>query len=276
MNCQDALDLLHEIIDREASEIDTQKVKEHLEKCHHCFEVYRLEESIQDFLKEKIEINKRAEDNSPKLESLKSKIMLQLDDIDHDCSTPEKKTGFFNLSTKSIVAAATLVFFIAAAFFSSHLIRHGTYYGPLEKAHFSAEEDMVNFQDDNKTSLIKESLQNDHEMELISPVNGFMLVGGHNEEVMGVNMNHLLYKNNGDLVSVFIVPSSEFEIPSDLDKTAFVRDHITFFDHNCRGCRLVYHTVGDLIFITATTNKDIDLLQFVPEKELVSSVELKS
>lgn len=274
MNCQDALDLLHEIIDKEASEIDTQKVKEHLEKCHHCFEVYRLEESIQDFLKEKIEVGKTELDNSPKLESLKSKILVQLDEIDSECKKPEKKTGFFNLSTKSIVAAATLVFFVAAAFLSADFIRHQTYYHPLEAAHWSAGDDLAQFEDANQTNLIKETLENDHSIALINPVIGFSLIGGHNEEIMGVNMNHLLYKNNDDLVSVFIVPASKFEIPSELDKATFVRDHITFFDHNCRGCHLVYHTFGDLIFIVATTNRDIDLLQFVPEQEVAATAEL--
>lgn len=276
MNCQDALDLLHEIIDKEASEIDTQKVKEHLEQCRHCFEVYRLEESIQEFLKEKIETVKKAEDSSPKLETLKSKIMLQLDEIDHECQLPEKKTGFFNISTKSLVAAATLVFFIAAAFLSADFIRHQTYYHPLEKAHWAAVENPSQFDDNSQTTLIKETLEDEHSLALVSPVNGFMLIGGHNEEIMGVNMNHLMYKNNGDIVSVFIVPASEFELPSDLEKSAFVQDNITFFDHNCRGCRLVYHTAGDMLFITATTNRDIDLLQFIPEQEIVSSVELKS
>ena len=31
MNCQEALDLLYDIIDKEASEIDTQEVKRHLD-----------------------------------------------------------------------------------------------------------------------------------------------------------------------------------------------------------------------------------------------------
>ena len=33
MKCQEALDLLYEIIDKEASEIDTQAVKRHLDYC---------------------------------------------------------------------------------------------------------------------------------------------------------------------------------------------------------------------------------------------------
>ena len=49
MECQDALDLLHEIIDKEASDIDTAQVKEHLEKCRDCFKKFKVEESVQAF-----------------------------------------------------------------------------------------------------------------------------------------------------------------------------------------------------------------------------------
>jgi hypothetical protein len=47
-------------------------------------------------------------------------------------------------------------------------------------------------------------------------------------------------------------------------KDAVVHDNHNFYDHFCRGCRLVYHKVGDVVVVTATTEKDIELLDFIP------------
>ena len=85
MNCQDALDLLYDIIDREASEIDAQRVKEHLENCRDCFEVYRLEQSVQDLINERVQNSV----DSPRVDDLKAKIMTRLDEIDRE--NPNKR-----------------------------------------------------------------------------------------------------------------------------------------------------------------------------------------
>jgi anti-sigma factor (TIGR02949 family) len=78
MNCKDALELLYEIIDKEASTIDTQQVQEHLRNCHHCFEIYRVETSVQEFITARLE----PVTPTPNLESLKKKILFHLDNID--------------------------------------------------------------------------------------------------------------------------------------------------------------------------------------------------
>lgn len=78
MNCQEALSLLYEIIDKEASEVDIKKVQQHSEQCQHCFEVFRVETALQDFINEKLN------DGNPSgsLETLKVKVALKLDEID--------------------------------------------------------------------------------------------------------------------------------------------------------------------------------------------------
>ena len=104
MNCQEALSLLYDIIDKESSEINTKEVKEHLDKCKHCFEVYRMEQSIQDFIDEKL-----ADDQSPaKLDHLKNKILQDLNQID-TCSSAKAKNNIFKMPIVVIAAAASIV-----------------------------------------------------------------------------------------------------------------------------------------------------------------------
>jgi len=259
MNCQDALDLLYDIIDREASEIDARQVKEHLENCRDCFEVYRLEQSVQDFINEKIKISSSV----PKVEELKTKILSRLDDIDRENSTT-REPRFFRLTTKVFVAAASLVILIGAAFLLAAFYRHNDLYVPLEQAHWSAADNLNPYRDGQTTASVMASVRDAYLYDIAGEVMDFSLIGANSEEIMGVEMNHLVYHNEERLVSVFLAPADQFEINSDLEKSRVEHGNIVFYDHNCRGCRLVYHRIGSLVVITATTERDVDLLEFMP------------
>ena len=78
MNCQEALSLLYDIIDNEASEIDSQQVREHLENCTDCDGVFRLEESVNELLRARLKNPKP----NPRLKALKAKVLSQFDAID--------------------------------------------------------------------------------------------------------------------------------------------------------------------------------------------------
>ncbi len=259
MNCQDALDLLYDIIDREASEIDTQKVKEHLENCRDCFEVYRLEQSVQELINEKV---KQAAP-TPKAEHLKSKILERLDEIDGE-NPARRQPRFFRLTTRTLVAAASLVLLIGAGLLLAAFYRHSGNYIPLEKAHWAVSEHLDAYNDSGATSRVLTAVKQEHAYNLLPQVADFQLVGGESEEIVGVQMAHFVYASDNKLVSVFIAPADEYEIPADLANSPVERNSITFFDHNCRGCRLVYHRVGSLVIITASTDHDVELLDFVP------------
>ncbi|MCK4573195.1 MAG: hypothetical protein KAU36_02435, partial [candidate division Zixibacteria bacterium] len=71
------------------------------------------------------------------------------------------------------------------------------------------------------------------------------------------------------IVSVFVAPSDLFSIPSDLRNSPVQRGDLIFFDHNCRGCRLVFHQVGSAIIITATRSPQVELLEFVPGSQII-------
>ncbi|UCE24733.1 MAG: zf-HC2 domain-containing protein [Candidatus Zixiibacteriota bacterium] len=259
MNCQDALDLLYDIIDREASEIDAQQVKEHLDNCRDCFEVYRLEQSVQDFINEKIQ----TPTHNPRVEELRAKIISQLDEIDRESPT-KRETRFFRLTTRTLVAAASLVILIGASFLVAAFYRHDDLYIPLERAHWDVTKNIDAYQNGPVTQQLLRTIEQDHLYTVSDRVLQFDLLGGKNEQLMDATMSHMVYKKGDKLVSVFFVPDDQYEISSDLEETRVVRNNLAFFDHNCRGCRLVFHRIGSLIVIAASTERDIDLLDFVP------------
>ncbi len=259
MNCQEALDLLYEIIDKEASEIDTKRVKEHLHHCHKCLEVYRLEESVQDLIKEKV----KAHPEEAKVEGLKLKILDRLDELD-ETTDRGGTSNFFRLSTRMLVAAASLVLLLGVALISANLMKHQDRYFPLEQAHLAVNDTMASYDDSDVTAQLISFIQNQHKYSVASDVSDFHLVGGHTEEVMGIQMPHLVYANGHRIVSVFIAPSDQFEITPDLKKSIIEKNDIHFFDHHCKGCRLVFQQVGSAIVITASNDQDLDLTDFIP------------
>ena len=78
MNCQEALNLLYDIVDNEASEVDVQNVQEHLKDCKDCDGIYRLEQAVNELLHARLE----NPSTSPQLAFLKTKVIGQLDEID--------------------------------------------------------------------------------------------------------------------------------------------------------------------------------------------------
>ena len=75
MNCRDALRLLFDVIDNEASETETAKVREHTKKCSKCSARYEMEMKFKNCIEKKGKF-------SPECEELRLKITQQLDAID--------------------------------------------------------------------------------------------------------------------------------------------------------------------------------------------------
>lgn len=260
MNCQEALELLYDIIDKEASEIDVKEVEQHLKKCRHCFEAYRLEESLQALIKEKLTTTSV----TPCLTHLQQHIKGKLDAIDSGEPPAKKKTRFFDLSTRAIVAAASLVVFIGAAVIVDNLLTHQSELVPLERAHWAVETGESNLSVDADCGSVISFAEQRFDYSPYQSVREFSLTGGKVENIFGVDMHHLVYSNGQAVVSVFIAPSDKFEMPSEVLEGEVVHGGITFFDHNCRGCRVVFHRAGEAVIITATNDRSVDLLEFVP------------
>ncbi len=266
MNCQEALDLLYDIIDKEASEIDTKEVQKHLKQCHHCFEVYRIEGELQEFINEKL----KAQKSTPRLDSLKNSIVSRLDEIDAERGVARKKPPFWNASF-TLAAAAFVVITIGAAYLLADFYRHNETFVPLERAHWTAGKEAKTYDNSLVTASVLNYLSDTMQYAVDKSVKKYKLIGGHMETLFGVPMAHLLYENPGSdkFVSVFVAPAADFKIPDDLSQTKVSKGDFSFFDHHCRGCRLVYHREGNLVMITATTDHETDLLDFLPGKLVI-------
>lgn len=270
MNCQEALNLLYDIIDREASEIDIKQVEEHLGHCHDCSGVYRLEHSVNELIRERL----THQEATPRLDSLKSKILLELDAIDCANRPPEPVKKKFSEATarptfllgRTLAIAASVIVVLGAIFLGKSVFSDHAAYLPLEQANWADAENLDSHRNDAVTAATLAGVQQTLSYDLVDRVNSFTLVGGHTETIDNIPLAHFVYHNENRIVSVFVIDAALMSLPDDLLETLVTRNGIEFYDHNCRGCRLVYHRVGEALIVTATTQRDIDLLDFVPDR----------
>jgi len=259
MNCQEALNLLYDIIDKEASEIDETAVKEHLAHCQHCSEIYRLESTVNDFIQAKLQRSVSKE----RLESLRSRIVVELDELEQPDKSGKKKIPFSRV-TMLVAAAASLVLLIGMALVASNFYEHQTDLVPLERAHWEITNNVDPYLDSELTTSIIDRAAGDMQYAVSPAVHEFNLVGANIDELFGTEMSHFVYQNGDRFVSVFLAPADEFDIPAALQDHEVKKDNVNFYDHFCRGCRLVFHKMGNVVVITATTEKDVELLDFIP------------
>lgn len=94
LNCQQALKLLYEVIDQEASEIDQSSIREHVERCRHCHGIFDAEKAVHEFIQAKL----KAISTPNELSTLRSRVIDKLDKV--DCSkTPASEKLFLSHGT---------------------------------------------------------------------------------------------------------------------------------------------------------------------------------
>lgn len=262
MNCQEALEKLYKILDKEGTEVDEKLIREHLDECSCCCESFRIEKAFHEFL-ESCLCDAGCEE--AKLIALKKSVADRLDAI--DCEPQETKTGNKKTVIMSLAAAASIVFVLGASYFGYLLYDHSQAYGPIEQAHFAAaiSSEILN----SDVSLISETARNELNYIISDKIAGYMLVGGSMMEVMGIEMAHFLYTKGDSKISVFVAPSDRVEIPKDALKHEVLINGKEYFDHNCWGCRVVYHQNNSTLIITASQDKSAELLDFIPGKSII-------
>ncbi len=259
MNCQEALNLLYDVIDKEASQIDVKEVQKHLDQCQDCLKKFQIEESLQAIVKERL----KAASDIPKIDQLKSKVLAQLEQIDSTLGRPERNVLPFRMPAVALAIAASGILLIGAAYWGKGLYDHYSEYIPIERAHWSAADNIDSFSDQNNTQLAIAEVVNQG-FNILNEINGLALIGGRMDEIKGVRVPHFLYSDGQVAISFFVFPKDAIELADDLIETHVEIEGRCYLDHNCRGCRLVYHPERESMFITATVDHSYDLLSFNP------------
>ncbi|MDZ4722444.1 MAG: hypothetical protein SGI97_00810 [candidate division Zixibacteria bacterium] len=263
MDRHNSLRFLYEIIDQEATPQQQHDFDNHMKTCDNCSGIYRSEQLLNNGMQRKL---KQAIPLGPSDTQLRTRILSQLD-IEEKAefqSAVKTQTTPIRRISRIVAVAATFVFLVGAGYFGTELYKHYNIYIPLERAHWQAADQSASFSNNLLTVSSMGKFAEQYKYNISSTIGDFQLVGGQMQEIMGVEMGHFVFVKNDEIVSVFVVPSKDFKIPEELIEHSVHKNNTSFFDHNCRGCRLVYHENNGLVIITATTDKGVDLTEFVP------------
>ncbi|PKK83740.1 MAG: hypothetical protein CVT49_06895 [candidate division Zixibacteria bacterium HGW-Zixibacteria-1] len=254
MTCEEALRLLYEVIDKEASDYDVKRVEEHLHKCKDCMSRYQFEEMFKAFVSEKASAKSKSD-------RLKSSILRSIE-VSH--RHPRRAPGgHFRFGLVLAAAAVALVFCVVAAFSGAKYYRHKVNVYPLEKIHMDSSAGIINASALSIADVVsaRNYLANDMHYNFNGGFSGFSLVGAGFKDLSGHRFVHLKYLTGDDYISLFIGKAGDVNLP-DFEKVT--GSGLVYFKHICRDCQVIYWIRNDTISIAVTENKNIDLSVLVP------------
>jgi mycothiol system anti-sigma-R factor len=258
MTCKEALEKLYEVIDKEATEIDTQEVEKHLNHCKSCMARYQFEAMFKTFVTDRVPSECTGD-------LLKSKIMGQIDRED-DAST-RFSLNPFKYKAVLISAAAALVIAIGAAYFSSEFYRHKTYIYPFEQSHFA----YVNGEagvthDDAMEDSVSRFIHNELHLAMGENNTGYTMTSCCFNDVQGQKFAHLMFNRGSTYVSLFIGNNDGVSLP-DFQKSVFAGKE--YFERICSDCQLIYWRHGDVLLIAVSHDKTAELTSFIPALDAI-------
>lgn len=241
MNCREALRLLYDYIDKEASEIDSEKVNEHLKMCRHCMARYEFEQMFKTFV---IDKGTNPHDNS----RLKASILSRLDAADAAGEVGVFKPPFKWVAV-ALASAASLILCFIAAMSLSDFHRRQTEIVPFIKAHFAEQVNSVDVKSAVDLSDPFEYLYQNTGIRLstsdqmpISRIHSVRI-----DTIFNVPFGHIeLTDDRGLPLSVFVTSSDIYQLP---DKPSELINGYKRLVSCCKKCNVVGITRGDIVFV---------------------------
>jgi len=239
LNCRDALRLLYDVVDREATEQDSTLVHEHLKTCRKCASRYELERKFKNCVEQKGK-------TSPECQELKFRIIQQLDAIDGAVGEVGPSYPPFRWAAVTLAAAATVILCLAAAFGLKGYYRQQTEFVPFVKAHLAHEADFkkVTFTYDPLDFLYQQTgirLQPSPQLPLADIISITI------DTVKGVRFGRIeMASPDGDMMSLFVTTRDVYRLP---DGPCAMVNGSELLVNCCKKCTLVGFTRDNLVFV---------------------------
>ncbi len=257
ITCEEALKKLYEVIDKEADEVDTKKVQEHLKSCKSCMSRYEFESMFKHFVVKKAE-------SSQKHEQLRNRILSRISEAESS-GGGGLFGGRFRFGAVLMAAAAALVIFVISALALADFYRHKEYTYPFEAHH------MENRIEDVQSATVAQTvdagryLVNDLHLAVNGDEKQLRFIDAGTVEIQDKEFVHLRYLYQGKYVSFFMGNAEGVNLP-DFERQIY--NDKEYFYHECRECKVIYwyveNRVGEKIVIVVTEVHDLDLRPTIP------------
>jgi Zn-finger protein len=261
MNCQEALSLLYDVVDHEASEIDREQVEEHLKSCEKCHGIFQIEDTWQRFLAERIE--ERSNNESPALGHLRGRISEELDLQDRGLGWGAS-LGIVGLTFRSLIMVIAVVLVLVATYVGAGYYGHYRDFHHLELAHHEGVAQSSRFADPEDTRSAIAFVAESVNLNIWPTVGSFQLVGGRITEIDDIQLGHFIYNDASATVSLFVSHGLEMAVP-----WGAKADDQGYYIHQCDDCRLWYGVQGQARLVAAEVSGEVDMGQFLERQQEV-------
>lgn len=239
MNCRDALRLLYDVVDKEASESDATQVHEHIRNCRHCHNRFELELMFKNCVEQKGQ-------DSPECHELRQRIIQQLDDIDSAAGEVGLFQPPFRWVAVSVAAAAAIILCIIAAASLKDFHRRQTQFAPFIRAHLAHSTNIDNnspFSDPWDFLRRHTGIRLEHPPQL--PPEAILSVSI--DTITGVPFGHIeLALNDTERLSLFVVSADCFCLPTSPCRTI---NGVKMLVDCCKKCNLVGTVRHNTVFM---------------------------
>lgn len=207
MNCRDALRLLYDVVDKEASDIDAAEVQKHLVNCRHCMAKYEMEQMFKTFVVEKGQ-------NAPDTTQLKSLISQKLDDIDAAGEVGISPFPFRWLAV-GLASAAAVALCVLATFALHDFYHQQAHILPFVNAHHAhTDADKQAFDRSDPFAYLYQ--QTGIRLELPAELSPDDIQSISIDTVGGVPFGHIeVVGDDNTTISLFVASEDAFTIPID-------------------------------------------------------------
>jgi anti-sigma factor (TIGR02949 family) len=243
VNCRDALRLLYDVVDNEASENEKNQVQEHLKKCRHCSARYELEMKFKNCIEKKGTF-------APDCADLQQRILDQLDAAD-DTAAGEvgPSPSPFRWVAVSLAAAAAIIICIVAASALNDFYHVQNDVVPFTKAHLAnlAESPTEMAPSDAFDFLYEHT---GIRLDLPPELNSDDIHSVAIDTIKGIPFGCIQLSGAGDeLVSIFVASKEAYTLPDSPCKLILGSKMLV---SGCRQCNLVGCEKHGLVFLAVS------------------------
>ncbi|MCP4568759.1 MAG: hypothetical protein GY841_14365 [FCB group bacterium] len=239
MNCKKALQLLYEVIDKEADKIDSEEVEKHLKNCRHCMAQYEFERIFKTFVTDS---GNSTRDNT----EFKDNISAKLDAIDAAGEVGPTRSPF-RWTAVVVASAAALVLCFLASFWVADYYRHQTEFVPFIDAFFAHTENHTDlgYEIDPFDYLEEQTGIRLTDVRLPREIIHSVSVDTIKGVVFGC-LGIIDPQNKENMVSVFITTTEAYGLPSQPMELINGQEMLV---NRCKDCNVVGEVHGDLVLM---------------------------
>ncbi len=279
MNSKKAKEILHAIVDNEASALEREEFEEYIKGDAELRAVYELEVRFRDSIR-----GKASEDCFP--ESAMLELTAKLDAIDAEPQGAENLSPEYQplrVSTPTtpvqkpvtiryaLAMAASFVLMLVGGYATVSFFGHQAAFGAFENAHYVSRDNINNRNSMTNTADATSFINDKFGVNLDETIPGLELCGGEVVRLDNSDFAHFVFCDSTDSpVSIFVGAADGANFP---DMPVTINAGKQYFNHTCHGCELMYWISGDAIIVAATTPHH---MEDYPVSELVRYANIES